>query len=194
VNESPITLTESTRPRRSRKVLIPLTTLLAAGALTIGSGASFTSHTENAANQYQAGTLEQTNSKAGSAIFKVTNLKPGDTVNGTVTITNSGSLPASFSLTETATNGFVNPANLQLVVKDGSTVVYSGAFGGLGTKALGAGTWAANESHTYSFSVTLALSAGNAEQGKGATATYSWDSIQGAPVTVEATGAAQAAS
>jgi hypothetical protein len=183
-------MSESPRPRRTRKVLVPLTTLLAAGAITIGSGASFTSHSENAANQYKAGTLLQTNSKAG-AIFNVSNLKPGDTVNGTVTITNSGSLPASFSLTETATNGFVTPSNLQLTVKDGTTTVYSGTFGGLGTKALGTTTWAAGESHTYSFSVTLAGTASNDEQGKSATATYSWDSVQGAPITVEATGAAQ---
>jgi hypothetical protein len=186
-------MTESPRPRRTRKILVPLTTILAAGAITIGSGASFTSHTENAANKYAAGTLTQSNSKAGSAIFNVSNLKPGDTVNGTVTIVNTGSLAASFSLTETATTSFAPASDLNLAVKDGSTVVYSGPLGSLGTKALGTAAWAAGESHTFTFSVTLSADAGNGQQGKSATATYAWDSIQGAPVTVEATGAAQVA-
>src|SRR6476620_2355883 len=98
------------------KFLVPVATLLAAVALTAGSGADFVSTSVNTSNVYASGTLTQSNSKANTAIFSLTNLKPGDTVVGKVTITNTGTLPAAFRLTESATNGFVNKANLQLSI------------------------------------------------------------------------------
>ena len=36
--------------------------------------------------------MEHTNSKNGGAIFNLSNKKPGDTLNGALTITNTGSL------------------------------------------------------------------------------------------------------
>jgi spore coat-associated protein N len=176
-------MTESPR-RRTRKLLLPLTTLAAAGALAIGSGANFTSTSNNPANAYATGTLTQSNSKDAKAIFDVGNLKPGDVVIGEVTITNTGSLPAVFSLTEvTPSNGFADPNLLTMEVTEGSTVIYSGTFGGLGTKPLG--TFAANQAKTYKFTTTLSPTAGNAEQGKTASAGYTWDSVQTSPVTVD---------
>ena len=86
----------------AKKVLVPLTVLLAAGALAVGSGATFSSETGNTISTVTSGTLLHTNSKNGAQIFGLTNLKPGDTVNGAVTLTNTGSLPATFSLTEAA--------------------------------------------------------------------------------------------
>jgi spore coat-associated protein N len=171
-------------PRRSRKLLLPLATLAAAGALAIGSGANFTSSSQNAASTYATGTLKQINSKANAAIFDVGNLKPGDSVVGQVTITNSGSLPAVFSLTEVSpSNGFANAANLKMKVTEGSNVVFEGTFGQLGTKPLG--TFAAGAAKTYTFTTTLDANAGNEEQGKTASASYTWDSVQTAPVTVD---------
>ena len=87
------------RPRRYR-VLVPLAGLAAAAALAVGSGADFTSNSVNSANAFSTGSLTQTNSKANSAVFNLDNMKPGDTLNGTLTITNTGTLPASFSLTD----------------------------------------------------------------------------------------------
>jgi hypothetical protein len=164
------------RSRKWRKALIPLTTLAAAGALAIGSGASFTSNSANAASVVASGTLTQSNSKSGAAVFNVTNLKPGDTASGDVTITNTGSLPAVFSVTETATNGFTDKTNLVMTVTQGSTTIFTGTFGTMGTQALG--TFAAGEARTYHFSSNLKSSAGNAEQGKSASASYSWDASQ----------------
>jgi spore coat-associated protein N len=170
-------------PRRHRRFLAPLATLVAAGALLVGSGANFTSESTNVANLYAAGSLTQANSKSDTAIFAVTNLKPGDTVNGDVTITNTGTLPAVFSLTEAATNGFKNPANLQLSVTQGATTIYSGTFGALGTRALGA--FAPGEVRTYRFSTTLSSGAGNDEQNMQANAAYTWNATQTEAVTVE---------
>jgi spore coat-associated protein N len=172
------------RERRSRRVLAPLATLLAAGALVMGSGASFTSQSENPANVYATGSLTQDNSKANAAIFDVVNLKPGDTVAGEVTITNSGSLPAVFSLSETADNGFVTESNLQMRISEvGGGQVFAGTFGTAGVQPLG--TFAAGEARTYRFSVVLDAGAGNAEQGRTATADYVWDAVQTDAVAVD---------
>ena len=181
--------TPAAAPAKSRKrlAIVPLAGLLVAAAVAVGSGADFVSNSVNTANAFSTGTLSQQNSKADKAIFDLANLKPGDTLNGSVTITNSGTLPASFTLTENAVNGFVKADNLTLVItRAGSTTpVWSGTFGAL-TKAgpLDLGTFAAGEKRDYTFSTTLAQSADNTEQGKTAKATYTWDAKQGAAETV----------
>ncbi|MEV7632654.1 TasA family protein [Microbacterium sp. NPDC089318] len=185
-----ITTSAPVAPAKSRKrlVIVPLAGLLVAAAVAVGSGADFVANSVNTANAFSTGTLTQQNSKAGQAIFTASNLKPGDTLNGKVTITNSGSLPASFSLTESAVNGFVKADNLKLTItRAGSaTAVWTGTFGEL-TKAgpLDLGTFAAGEAREYTFSTNLAQSADNTEQGKSATATYTWDAKQGAADTID---------
>lgn len=165
----------------AKKVLVPLTVLLAAGALAVGSGATFSSETSNTISTVTSGTLLHTNSKDGAQIFNLGNVKPGDTLNGTVTITNTGSLPATFSLTETSsTNGF-SGEYLKLAIKNTTTgvTVYDGTFGGLvdGSKT-SLGDVAAGAANVYTFTVTLAQDAPNSEQGKSATAAYQWSSVQ----------------
>ena len=165
----------------NRKILVSLATVLAAGAVAVGSGATFTSSTGNTISAVTAGTLTQTNSKGGQAIFNLTNMKPGDVLNGSLTLTNTGSLPATFSLTEVSSaNGFTD-ANLTLDIVDttANTTVYSGTFGGLtdGTKNT-LGDWAAGAAHSFTFTVKLAQSTPNADQGKTANAVYAWDAVQ----------------
>lgn len=170
------------QPTRSRKrILIPLAGLLVAAAITAGSGADFISNSVNTANAFGSGTLSQSNSKAGSAIFDFSNMKPGDSATGKVVITNSGSLPSAFKLTEDAVNGFVTKSNLTLVISQTGvqTPVWSGTFADLTAAGpLALGTFAAGEAREYTFRVTMAQSAGNAEQGKSATASYTWDATQ----------------
>ncbi len=166
----------------NRKILIPLATLLGAGAIAVGSGATFSSTTGNTISAVTAGSLSHTNSKDGQAIFSLTNLKPGDVLNGTLTLKNTGSLAAAFSLTEVSSANTFSGSNLTLDVVDttnGNTPVYSGTFGGLvdGAKT-DLGTWAANESHTFRFTVKLNQDTPNADQGKSANAVYSWSSVQ----------------
>lgn len=175
------------RPRRYR-VLVPLAGLAAAAALAVGSGADFTSNSVNSANAFSTGSLTQTNSKANSAVFNLDNMKPGDTLNGSVTIKNSGSLGAGFKLTETATNGFTTKSNLRLTITEsGSTApVWTGTFGELTAAGpLALGDWAPGQAKTFVFSVTLDSKADNTEQGKTATATYSWDAVQSAGTTTD---------
>lgn len=165
----------------NKKVLFPLATLAAAGAVAIGSGATFTSTSGNTISSVTSGTLTQSNSKDGQAIFNLTNMKPGDTLNGSLTLTNTGSLPATFSLTETAsTNGFSGD-NLTLSITNTTTgaVVYNGTFGGLADGAKNdLGVVQAGVANNYRFTVKLAQTADNTQQGKSATAAYTWDSVQ----------------
>ena len=165
----------------SKKILVPLTTLLAAGAVAVGSGATFTSATNNTISAVTSGTLTQANTKDGSAIFNLSEMKPGDTVNGYLSVTNTGSLPATFSLTEVSSaNGF-SADNLKLTITNTTTnaEVYSGTFGGLqdGVKN-DLGIVQPKVKNDYRFQVVLAQTAGNADQGKTASAVYTWDSVQ----------------
>lgn len=165
----------------SKKVLVPLATLLAAGAVAVGSGATFTSHSNNTISVVTSGTLQQTNSKEGKAIFNLTNIKPGDTVNGDLTITNTGSLPADFSLTEVASTNQFTDGYLTLAITNTTTgtPVYTGTFGGLVDGAKTPLTVVApGVANTYRFSVHLDEQAPNSQQGKTASATYEWDSVQ----------------
>ena len=186
------------RSAKWRKALIPLTTLAAAGALAVGSGADFSSQTVNPNSIVASGTMTQSNSKTGAAVFNVNNMKPGDVAVGDVTITNTGSLPTVFSLTESAftstfaaaTSPATGAANLQLVVQEINPTTfaaigpaaYTGNFGALGTKPLT--TFVAASAHTFRFTVTFASTAGNSEQGKTASATYTWNGAQTSNVTI----------
>ena len=167
--------------KNAHKLLVPLATLAAAGAVAVGSGATFTSSTGNTISSVTAGTLTQSNSKANQAIFTLTNMKPGDVLNGSLTLTNTGSLPALFSLTEvSATNGF-SGSNLTLSIVDTttSTTVYSGTFGGLTAGApVALGDWAAGAAHNFTFTVKLDPNTANTDQGKTAGAVFSWASVQ----------------
>lgn len=165
----------------NRKILVPLATVLAASAVAVGSGATFTSQTGNTVSAVTSGTLTQTNSKNGAAIFNLTNMKPGDTLNGELTLTNTGSLPARFSLTETSSSNAFTGSNLTLSITDKASgaSVYNGTFGGLvdGTP-VALGEWASQAAHTYLFTVRLASSTDNTDQGKTASASYQWDAVQ----------------
>jgi hypothetical protein len=165
----------------SRKILVPLATLAAAGAIAVGSGATFSSETKNTISSVTSGTLTHTNSKDDAAIFDLANLKPGDVLTGSLTLKNTGSLPAKFSLTETSSaNGFAgNNLSLKITNATSGAVVYNGPFGGLvdGTKNP-LGTFASGESNAYDFRVALDQAADDTQQGKTASASYTWDSVQ----------------
>lgn len=171
--------------KATRKILVPLATLTAAAAVAIGSGATFTTQTHNTISAVTAGSLQQTNSKADSALFNLSNMKPGDSVTGAVTITNSGSLAQKLTASELQVADSFTTGDLKLVVTDtsDSRQVYSGNFGSMGTGVSllahdGSDTWAAGEAHSYSFVVTLASAAGNQDQGKAASASFTWDGVQ----------------
>ncbi len=173
-----------TATSRRRRILVPLATLTAATGIAIASGATFSTSTAST-GLVASGTLKQTNSN--SVAFSKSNLKPGDTVSGTVTITNSGTLPSTYSLAETELeNTFATQSLLSLSVTDSAgNVVSSGELGATAPVVLG--TFAVNESRTYTFKVTFSQDAPNAEQGKTARTSYAFTSVQTAAENFTAT-------
>ncbi len=166
-----------------------LCALAVASTVIFASGANFTSQTANPGNTYTAGDLKHTNSKNGSAVFTASLMKPGESRNGTVDITNTGDIDGVFTLSKSnlsQTAGFASKLNL--VVTDckadgcgnaNDAGVYSGTLAGMGAQALG--TFAAAEVHRYQFAVTFPEGgpngADNAYKGATASVQYDWESV-----------------
>jgi spore coat-associated protein N len=151
-----------------RKVMAGFVGVLAATGIAVGSGANFNSTSANPSNVFSAGTMSHTNSKSGAAILTASNMKPGSTSSGTVNIKNTGSVSGAFTLSQSnLTNTPASPAlsaKLTITIVDkhdpacvtscpADATVYSGTIGGMGTVSLG--TFAANETHQYAFTVSF---------------------------------------
>ena len=177
-----------------KRTLGALSLALAAVAVAVGSGATFSAQTTNPGNDFTSGTLTMSNSKDNAAILTAGNMKPGDTATGTVDIQNTGSLPGTYSLTRTnlTNSDSANPMSqkLDLVIKDcgnftagtptcdaGDPVKYTGTLDAM-TAAVTLGNFATSEKHRYEFVATFQSSAGNAYQGDTTGATFQWDALQ----------------
>jgi spore coat-associated protein N len=179
------------------KLVSALFVLSLAAMMAVASGASFTSTSANAGNIVTAGNLSHSNSKAPGAILNVSGLKPGQSDNGTVDLTNTGDTAGVFTLSKSGlTNSDTgNPlgAKLDLVIEDlgdpaaaippAPVTKYSLKLGPMGAIALG--TWAPGETHRYKFTVTFPdggtpagpNSGDNAYKGDNVTVTYNWESV-----------------
>lgn len=160
-----------------RKVLVPLATMAVAGAVVVGSGATFTSESVHSAS-VAAGALSHSNTHNGQTLA-VTNIKPGDTKTGTLTITNTGTLDATATLEETADASAFTAGDLKLKITQGATVLYDGNFGALvnGSK-LDLGSLPVGASTTVTYTVSMPSTAGNENQGKTASASYKYVTTQ----------------
>jgi spore coat-associated protein N len=157
---------------------------MSALAITPGTFGGFTSATSNPGNSVSSGTLTMTNSANNAAVVTATtglalnNLKPGDTASGSVTITNSGTLPADMTLSISNASNTFPGSTMNLLIKDGTTTVYNGNVANTASPiALGA-TWAAGDAHTYNVTLTFASSADNTAQGKSASFELDWNGAQ----------------
>lgn len=161
---------------RPLHLLLVLATVLCAAGVATGSGASFGS-ASSAGAPLVSGTLLQTNSRTGAAVLAASGMRPGDTATGDVRITNSGTLPATFRLTETEVTNTFTAGSMTLRVVDvaSGATVYDGDVGGLGSKALGG--LAAGEARTYRFTARLSAAAPTVDQGKTARADYGWVAV-----------------
>ena len=167
----------------SRKVLVPLATLLVAAAVTIGSGATWTSSSQTSVD-VTAGTLIHSNNKDGMT-FEVTKLEPGKTVSGTVKLKNTGDLASKLTVEQTSgAKTFTDNLTLTITEVDAagatvSTLVpampFPTAVQDLGTLD---SDFAAGESHYYKADITLVDGAGvDADQGKTAAATFKFTTV-----------------
>jgi hypothetical protein len=154
------------------------TTLLAGMALSalvlIGltvtsdkTSASFTATTTNPGNTFGSATLTMSNDKsAAGSLINIANLVPGDTANRTVTITNTGNTGMTYTGAISATANTLlwsdTTNGLQVSVKRGATVLYTGPLKNLALAA--SGTIAAAGTDVLTFDFSLPASAGNTFQ------------------------------
>lgn len=168
-------MSENTTTRR--KVLVPLATLLVAGGVAVGSGATWSSQSTHSVS-VTSGTLSHANSKGGLNLA-VTNLKPGDSQSGTLTITNDGTLDSTLSLQETADSSGFTAGAVNLKIQRGSTTVYDGNFGGIDNNTpIDLGALPVNDVATVTYTVSMASDASGANQGKSASASYKYVTTQ----------------
>ena len=172
-----------------RRTVGALAVVLAAVGITVGSGADFTAKAANPSNTFTAGTLA-IGSSTSSALFNATNLKPGDTVSGTVDIQNTGSVPGTFKLSSSHITDLNNLLpELTLKVEDcgvftgtdgataptcsGTNVLYNNKASALPSVSLG--SFAANATHRHTSAGTMPSTLDNAFQGKTATVEFDGD-------------------
>lgn len=168
--------------------------LALSGAL--GSAWSLALFTDTAAlggNAFTTGTIDIATSPA-SALVTYSNMMPGDTANGTLTVSNSGTAQLRYAMTSSSTNADAKNLRDQLTLTiktqgtscaafDGTTL-YTGALsaGAFGNPAAGAQagdrTLAAAAGETLCFRVNLPSGTGNAYQNATTTATFTFDAEQ----------------
>ncbi len=179
------------------RIAAPFAALLLVGFMVMGvSRAAFFDTTTNDANTFDAGTVVLVDDDTGSAMFNVSNMKPGDSSTECIEVTYNGTLvPADVveyvsagDLTGTGLGTYLN-----LTIERGTggsfgdctgfsaeNTDYSGTLAGFAAAstdfASGAGTWspaATGEAKVYRF--TVSLQDDNAAQGLNATVTFTWE-------------------
>jgi predicted ribosomally synthesized peptide with SipW-like signal peptide len=167
-------------------------TLVSLGA-TASSLALFTSQTTNTGNTFTAGTIVLGTSPA-TALLTASALMPGDTINGTLVVSNTGTGALRYAMTSSSTNADSKNLRDQITLDvktlgtncatfDG-TSLYSGSLNSsaFGNPAPGADTGdralAAAASESLCFRATLPLATGNAYQGAATTTTFTFDAEQ----------------
>lgn len=152
---------------------------LALVSLALGSamfsGARFGSKSSNTA-ALGAGSLQLSSSKANQAIVAASAMKPGDSRQGTINISNEGDLPGTVSLQATGLTGTALAAVIDLKIEDttsGTTQVYSGKLGSFTSVNLTALT--TGTTRTYRFTLSWPSASNSASlQGASASLTFLW--------------------
>ena len=168
------------------KILLSLAATATASVAALGGTfANFTATpTSISNNAFATGVLTMSRSGSG-AVLSASGMKIGDTVNGSVTITNTGTLAGSYTLSGSNSGSAALAGQLQLKIYEDTdnsgTAVYSGSLSGLSSASLG--TFAANgDAHTFYFHVSLPSAgsdtADNAFQGLSTSETLTWSATQ----------------
>jgi|SRR4051794_32622690 hypothetical protein len=105
---------------RTRKVFRSLLVLAAVGGLaTLGAYSAFTSQANNPNNRVTAGSVVLADNDGGTALYDLTNAKPGDSQTSCIRVSYTGSLNADVKLYTPDTIGALGP-NVNLKIEPGS--------------------------------------------------------------------------
>jgi hypothetical protein len=189
----------SARKRIAVLAAIPVA-LLASGAMVWqASYSAFTAKVSNSGNNWAAGTVALSDDDTGSAMFSVTNMKPGATGQKCIVVTSSGSLPSQVKLygsSYSTTNALSTYLNLQIEEGTGgsfaggctgftatSTIYATNTLANFSAKnsfATGVGgawlpTGTASETRSYRFTYTLLSTTPDTAQGGTAAIAFTWE-------------------
>jgi hypothetical protein len=192
-----VDLDESARQRRRRR--LPLLVALAAGLLTAsiiavsGSLAIFTNAPTLSGNAFTTGTVVLGLTPA-TALLTSASMMPGDTVAGSLLVSNSGTGQLRYAMTSSSTNadtkGLMNQITLTVKALGTSCAVFDGTSlysGALSAAAFGdpaQGAQAGDRvldpatSETLCFQANLPAATGNAFQGATTTTTFTFSAEQ----------------
>ena len=174
------------------KLLVPLTTMVVAAVVTVGSGATWSSQT-GVTSHVTAGSVLIDNSAGDGVTLNISKLSPGDSLSGTMTIHNTGDLAADLALSEgtpVAGSTAFEAGKLTLAIAtstDGTTwttVQPAGPIGTVGAnKALGSlsaddAASGGTDQLRVKFTVALASTAANSNQGATVAADYTFVSTE----------------
>lgn len=166
---------------KARRVLITLVVLGAVGSLAgWATFSAFSSTTSNTGNSFAAGTVNIGDNDAGSAMYSVSDQKPGDTVTKCIKVTYTGSLAATVklyastvdtvgsyvSLVVTPGSGNVTfPSCTGFTAESGGAIytgtlksfadTYSSYSNGLADNPGSSSSWVTNDSVVYQFALTM---------------------------------------
>src|SRR5256714_9050471 len=170
---------------KSQRLLLTLLIIGLVGVMAgIGTFSAFSSTTSNSGNSFAAGTVVISDNDSGTAMYNVTNAKPGDSSTSCITVTYTGSLAANVRLYTGSSIGSLG-SHLTLTITQGTGTVafgssctnftpdgsgsqiyngtlsnfastYTGYSSGLSlTNASSSTAWAQNDSRVYKFQVSL---------------------------------------
>ena len=142
--------TQAPHPRLDRRTKTALIVFLIGVIASLGGLATWSalsSTTSNSGNVFQTGGVTLTDNDSGTAMFNMSNARPGDTVSKCITVSYSGSLTSNVRLYGTGTAGNGLDAYLDLKVTRGS---FSGATPANLACTNGAGSNFVADSATYS--------------------------------------------
>jgi spore coat-associated protein N len=182
------------RPRR-RRVLIALMVMLALASFgaTAGSLALFTDTATVAANDFTAGAIDIAAAPA-SAMISYSPMMPGDSVTGTLTVSNAGSAQLRYAMTTVTTNPDGKGLNAAIALEirtqgtscaafDGVSL-YSGTLAAAAMGNVAAGDQAGDRTlnggtgEVLCFRASLPIGTGNGYQAATTTATFTFEAEQ----------------
>ena len=181
--------------RRSSWLVWPLAAAAALGMVGQASYSAFSAKVSNTGNTLAAGSVVLSDDDSGSALFSLTNLKPGASGSRCIAVTSTGTLPSAVKLYATdvstskglatylswtvtqGTGGTYSSCSGFSALSSGSSV-YSGTLAGFTGSATGygsgVGSWAptGNASDTRTFQLSYTLSSSTPDSAQGGTASF----------------------
>jgi hypothetical protein len=189
----------------ARKLLVSLAVVgLAATAIAAATWSSFSKTSANPSNSFSAGTVSLGDNDASGSVLSLSSVRPGGTSSGCIGVTHNGSLSSAVRLYGSATGSLAQYLTLTITrgtetapsfpscstftadstnyIGSGAGVVYSGTLSSFSsTKTdyasglVDPSTWAAGNSHSFKFTLTLPSGAAAAAQGLSSTAAFTWE-------------------